>query len=70
MPLFDFVCRACGERFEALVTGSFVPSCPKCQSFELQKLLSAFALRTGRDEGAAAGSRCSGCAGTNCAACH
>ncbi len=40
MPLFDFRCRACGNTFEALVRPQDVsaPTCPTCQSVDLEKL--------------------------------
>jgi putative FmdB family regulatory protein len=44
MPLFDFVCRACGRQFEALVRTGSSPHCPDCQSADLEKLVSAFAM--------------------------
>ena len=44
MPLYDYECRDCGERFEALVLGRSVPSCPSCQSTNLEQLLSTFAV--------------------------
>ena len=44
MPLFDFVCRACSHQFEALVRGTAPPTCPKCQSSDLEKQLSTFAM--------------------------
>jgi putative FmdB family regulatory protein len=44
MPLFDFVCRACGRQFEALVRTGSSPQCPDCQSADLEKLASAFAM--------------------------
>ncbi|HEX9085882.1 MAG TPA: zinc ribbon domain-containing protein [Gemmatimonadaceae bacterium] len=46
MPLFEFVCRQCGHRFEALVLGSRVPTCPACASTTLEKLASPFGART------------------------
>jgi putative FmdB family regulatory protein len=30
MPLYEFRCGACGERFEELVTGAAKPTCPAC----------------------------------------
>jgi putative FmdB family regulatory protein len=44
MPIFDFECRQCGHEFEALVRTGDVPSCPKCKSEELKRLLSNFAV--------------------------
>jgi len=44
MPLFDFRCRACGKKFEALVRNSEKPRCPACKSARLEQLLSTFAV--------------------------
>jgi putative FmdB family regulatory protein len=44
MPLFEYECRACGRHFEYLTRAAQVPSCPSCQSDDLQKLLSVFAV--------------------------
>jgi putative FmdB family regulatory protein len=40
VPLFEYECRTCGHKFEALVIGSRTPACPKCQSLDLQKRVS------------------------------
>ena len=45
MPLFEFVCRECGHRFETLVLGTRVATCPACASTMLEKLVSSFATR-------------------------
>jgi putative FmdB family regulatory protein len=42
MPLYDFVCRACGHEFEALVRGPEAPECPECHGTDLERLLSSF----------------------------
>ena len=42
MPLFEFQCKTCGHRFEALVIGSRQPLCPQCESAELDKQFSTF----------------------------
>ena len=47
MPLFEYACRKCSERFEALVLSGEKARCPRCGSADLEKLLSAFAARTG-----------------------
>jgi putative FmdB family regulatory protein len=55
MPLFDFHCRACGRDFEALARPQDPPvRCPSCQSEDLERLLSAFALHTDERRAAAA----------------
>ena len=42
MPLFEYICKACGERAELLVTGACRPACPRCGSLQLEKQLSRF----------------------------
>jgi len=62
MPLFEYVCRKCGYRFEVLVMGSEKPACPACGGSELEQEISAFAM--GRDGGQGSGSagpRAGGC---------
>ena len=45
MPLYDFHCRACQKTFEVLVRpGSGAPTCPSCQSTDLERQLSTFAV--------------------------
>ncbi len=44
MPLYDFQCKNCHHEFEALVRTGDVPQCPACQSRDLERLLSAFAV--------------------------
>lgn len=72
MPLFDFVCNACGETFEFLVIGGERPFCPRCASGDLKKKMSAFAFRSKGEGGqtvSGAGSSCAGCRGGNCSSC-
>ena len=40
MPLYEYTCRACSNQFEALVRGSTTPTCPQCQSADLERLFS------------------------------
>ena len=45
MPLYEFECLDCGERFEALVLrGSDAPACPACKSAKLEQLISLFGV--------------------------
>jgi putative FmdB family regulatory protein len=46
MPLYEYICRACGHEFEALVRNGIVPPCPSCKSEELERLLSDFAVNS------------------------
>jgi putative FmdB family regulatory protein len=40
VPLYEYVCRKCSHQFEELVFGDAKPSCPSCQSKDLEKLMS------------------------------
>jgi putative FmdB family regulatory protein len=43
MPLYDFRCRSCGERFEARTPADVLPVCPSCRAPDAERLLSGFA---------------------------
>ena len=43
MPIYEYACHECGRKFEMLVRTDTVPSCPACQSRDLEKMLSVFA---------------------------
>lgn len=42
MPLYDFLCRACGESFEARASVDERPACPACGAADTERQLSAF----------------------------
>ena len=46
MPLYDFACRACGNRFELLVRAGNHPACPACNGADLERLLSLPAIKS------------------------
>jgi putative FmdB family regulatory protein len=47
MPLFEYDCKGCGARFEALVrSAEDRPRCPKCNGKRLEKRFSTFAAAT------------------------
>jgi putative FmdB family regulatory protein len=41
MPIYDYACRHCGDKFELLVLTATVEACPSCQSQDLERLLSS-----------------------------
>ncbi len=56
MPLYEYQCSACSERFEILQPlggGAGDLSCPRCRSAEVEKVLSTFAAG-GQGSGAGA----------------
>ena len=50
MPLYEYICKECSHHFELIVQGSSVPACPTCQSPDLEKQLSAFAVSGGNGD--------------------
>ncbi len=48
MPLYEYRCEKCENRFETLVLNSDHDiSCPKCESTNLEKLFSSFGVKSG-----------------------
>ena len=48
MPVFEYECRKCKNRFERLIFDRKAEvTCSKCGSTELSQLLSTFAVSTG-----------------------
>jgi len=48
MPIYEYRCKECGEKFEKLVRFSTSTSeieCPKCGGRKVEKLISAFSTR-------------------------
>jgi len=43
MPLYDFLCRSCGDRFEARVSVDEAAVCPSCRTPGAERQLSPFA---------------------------
>jgi putative FmdB family regulatory protein len=47
MPIYEFCCRACQHRFETLVrAGGGPPQCPSCNSQDLERIISLFAVNS------------------------
>jgi putative FmdB family regulatory protein len=64
MPVYEYVCRACGRRFERYVrTFTEQVACPQCAG-EVEKQLSTFAM-AGTSSGGGGGACCGG--GCGCA---
>jgi putative FmdB family regulatory protein len=52
MPIFEYVCQDCENRFETLVSGgSAKPKCPACASGKLEQQYSAFAVGSAKGKG-------------------
>ncbi|NOT24699.1 MAG: zinc ribbon domain-containing protein [Acidobacteria bacterium] len=62
MPIFEYRCRVCGHHFEVLSlpsSASTPPACASCQSLDVEKLLSLFAVDSegSRESARAAGTK-------------
>lgn len=54
MPIFEYRCRECGEKFEAIVRVSSPRTvCKSCGSKKVEQLLSVFAVAGGSSTAAA-----------------
>jgi putative FmdB family regulatory protein len=64
MPLYEYRCKACGERFEKLVRSECCAEiqCPRCGSSEADRLVSSFGVagRGGASTGSSGGCAPSG----------
>ncbi len=69
MPLYEYVCNDCQERFERYVRSWGEPvTCPACQGADVEKQLSTFAFSGSDGRLVASGGGC-GCGRGGCG-CH
>ena len=69
MPVFEFKCEGCGDRFERLVfAASSSVSCPNCGSTELEKLPSTFGM-SGVERQTTSAAACGSCSAGSCSSC-
>jgi putative FmdB family regulatory protein len=62
MPLFEYVCRECNAAFEKIVPSSRVSvRCDRCDSAEVEKQLSVFAVGGPSGEAMPADGSCGRC---------
>lgn len=66
MPIYDYLCKDCGNVSEILMTGSQEkPECPECGSRSLKKLLSASSSLSGAPTRHMPGPGDTACCGTS-----
>jgi len=56
MPIYEFICLACNEKFsllQAINASDHDTHCPKCMSKEVKKILSSFCCSSGSGGGIA-----------------
>ncbi|GAB4337509.1 MAG: hypothetical protein Kow0037_20370 [Calditrichia bacterium] len=66
MPLYEYRCRDCEEKFDKLVpyAQSHQQECPKCGSQNTEKLISSFATIGGSSSGGGYSYSGGGCGGS------
>jgi putative FmdB family regulatory protein len=71
MPIYEFECNKCKDKFELLIRShSAAAVCPACSSVDLKRLMSAFAFASKNGSGdIARSSGCGSCTGGNCSSC-
>ena len=71
MPIYEFLCKKCGERFETLVSvgGEKNVACTSCGGKDLEKLISAFGIGGGSSKLKSSSNACSTCSATSCDTC-
>ena len=62
MPIFEYRCEQCGNKFEAILFGEQKPECPNCHTHKLEQQLSTFSVSTRSSAPAAS----AGCGQSNC----
>jgi len=70
MPIYEYVCKDCGKRFEMLRSIKEADSpiaCKSCQGYQTQRALSVFFAQSGSQ--IIAGNNNGGCAGCTSGAC-
>lgn len=77
MPIYEYTCGKCSERFEVLVRSSAEakPRCPKCGSRKVEKCFSVCASHNGSKKSSSHGGGsskcgCGSCSGGSCGTCR
>jgi len=61
MPMYEFVCSHCHAQFEELLSRDAKASCPKCNSAQVERVLSRVSIGSSSSESAALPSACGRC---------
>lgn len=72
MPIYEYVCKDCGHKFDSIrtINNADTPiQCKQCASSHTSRVMSVcFSQSDGKST--LSGSGCSGCSGGSCASCH
>jgi putative FmdB family regulatory protein len=72
MPIYEYICKDCGERFETLraMKDADAPmACQNCNSQHTSRMLSVFFAQSGGRVVAGGNGGCAGCSSSSCASC-
>ncbi|MEN6482564.1 MAG: zinc ribbon domain-containing protein [Anaerolineaceae bacterium] len=72
MPIYEYQCQDCGNKFEALRSMSLADSeihCKNCSSTNTRRLLSLFCSQSSSGSSSGSSNSCGSCAGGNCSSC-
>jgi len=70
MPIYEYMCKQCGEEFEKLVFNhSKAVACPACEGHDIKKKFSAFGMKSGNTFISSSGSSCGACSSHSCSSC-
>ncbi len=70
MPIYEYICEECGERYERVVLSKTQEiACPKCKSTKNTQQLSVFSAAT-KSNGGAGPSSGGGCCPPSGCGCH
>lgn len=72
MPIYEYTCKDCGARFDALRSMKDADApiiCKECESLNTSRRLSTFFAQSGGRAVAGSDGGCGNCAGSACASC-
>jgi putative FmdB family regulatory protein len=73
MPIYEYVCKKCGNEFEVLVFNKDdKQECPACGAKKPTKKMSSFGFSAGhkfKSSSTANGSSCASCGSSDCSSC-
>lgn len=72
MPVYEYVCKDCGNQFDAIRSikdADQVIACKKCQSHDTHRKISVFFAQSGGRSITSSQSSCGGCGSGSCGSC-
>ncbi len=76
MPIYEYACGKCQHRFEqrrSMGRADDPTTCPRCESDDIQRLMSkvvCFSKGEGGQVASVGGGGCASCSSGSCASCH